>query len=153
MTNQTEEFVIADRNISGDITQPRRETVVQASAAEFLTAVDGLLAVEGVDSIRWKQYTPYFNDGEPCEFSIGEIEIRLSDAEEDAGDYEDGYEDAWSLTYYAAQGERSLPAGLAEALAGWNPAAFETVARANFGDHAEVVATPAGFEVEFYDHD
>lgn len=27
---------------------------------------------KGVKAITWKQYTPYFNDGEPCEFSVGE---------------------------------------------------------------------------------
>lgn len=24
----------------------------------------------GIDSVSWRQYTPFFNDGEPCEFSV-----------------------------------------------------------------------------------
>ena len=28
-----------------------------------------------VESVRWSQYTPYFNDGEPCEFGVNELTI------------------------------------------------------------------------------
>jgi hypothetical protein len=43
-----------------------------------------------VDSVFWTQYTPYFNDGESCTFSVGDIYFTLSD---DAGmdDYEGSY--------------------------------------------------------------
>lgn len=26
-----------------------------------------------IKAVGWNQYTPYFNDGEPCEFSVGEV--------------------------------------------------------------------------------
>ena len=31
-----------------------------------------------VTTIRWTQFTPYFNDGEPCVFSVNEPEIEVS---------------------------------------------------------------------------
>jgi hypothetical protein len=40
-----------------------------------------------VDSIFWKQYTPYFSDGESCEFSVGDAYLVLKD-DEDACEYE-----------------------------------------------------------------
>lgn len=42
---------------------------------------------EPVECIFWTAYTPYFKDGEACEFSVNEINILLKD-DEDACDYE-----------------------------------------------------------------
>jgi len=30
-----------------------------------------------IDSISWNQYTPYFNDGDPCEFSVNTWDIKF----------------------------------------------------------------------------
>lgn len=40
-----------------------------------------------VESIFWTQYTPYFNDGEACEFSVNEIYFAL-EGDEEVDDYE-----------------------------------------------------------------
>ena len=42
---------------------------------------------EVVECIFWTQYTPYFNDGEACTFSVNEVFLKLKDDEE-ADDYE-----------------------------------------------------------------
>lgn len=42
---------------------------------------------EVVESIFWTQYTPYFNDGEACEFGVNDVHILLKN-DEDACDYE-----------------------------------------------------------------
>ena len=42
---------------------------------------------EVVENVYWTQYTPYFNDGEACEFSVHDAFILLKD-DEDACDYE-----------------------------------------------------------------
>jgi hypothetical protein len=45
-----------------------------------------------VASISWRQYTPYFNDGDSCEFSVGDPILTLRDdssADADAGNDED----------------------------------------------------------------
>lgn len=57
-----------------------------------------------VEAVRWTQYTPYFNDGEACVFSVNDFEVRLGepagsvsdDAEEDDEDGE--WLDHWALT-------------------------------------------------------
>lgn len=42
---------------------------VQRTLDELRTIVQSVLQDPGVDSFGWRQYTPYFNDGEPCEFT------------------------------------------------------------------------------------
>ena len=95
MTTTETEFKIDTRPIKGDIqSRPRGTNVPQKSAAEFIAAIDAVLAFPEIDSIRWDQYTPYFNDGEPCEFGSYEPRFRLTGTDEDSenGDYEDGYD-------------------------------------------------------------
>jgi hypothetical protein len=42
-----------------------------------------------VKSVKWTQYTPYFNDGDTCVFGIGDIQFsHLDDAEYEAGDFD-----------------------------------------------------------------
>ena len=75
MTNNT----TIDRPIKGDVSRRSTARVPQEDAASFLAALDNLLAQDGVVSVHWDQYTPYFNDGDPCEFSTGELFVRLDD--------------------------------------------------------------------------
>ena len=35
-----------------------------------------------VETLKWTQYTPYFNDGSPCEFSVGELHAWLKGGRE-----------------------------------------------------------------------
>jgi len=179
------EFLIEDRSIEGDIIRRTRSSYTQASPAEFLAAIDSILAVPGVAAVGWNQYTPYFNDGEPCEFSIGSVAVRLDPeyfnlSDEDVEEFEDdeawGFPDdgAWATDYglfsyidknlsyssglyddanrrFEINGVSTLP--IKEALKVWNAGAFESVALENFGDHALVVATKDGFDVEFFEHE
>lgn len=151
-----------DRPVAGDVRSTYTEPYPQHSGAEFLAEVDSVLALPGVSGLVWEQYTPYFNDGDPCEFSVGEARVLVegmdSEAYEEAEtDYGWGYS-AWDLVHWKTNEPVELP-GEADALvlrdalqnlrtAGWND-----VAKANFGDHAKVTATKDGFSVEFYDHD
>ena len=54
-----------------------------------------------IHSFGWTQYTPYFNDGDPCEFSMGELSIigkqDLRDALEEEGIDPDGELDEWEV--------------------------------------------------------
>lgn len=49
---------------------------------EFFTKYEDV-----VESIFWTAYTPYFNDGEACEFSVNDVYLILND-DEDADYYE-----------------------------------------------------------------
>lgn len=53
-----------------------------------------------VNEIFWTQYTPYFNDGEACEFSVNEAYFIL-EGDEDADDYEGTHiPGQWDIEYY-----------------------------------------------------
>lgn len=95
-----------------------------------------------VTAIRWRQYTPHFNDGDPCVFRLGEFYIKDSTVPiaDDDGDYEDGF------------GYVEGPTG--DALSTFEHAVSEKdVFLSVFGDHVRVTATPSGFEVSEYSHD
>lgn len=46
-----------------------------------------------VASISWRQYTPYFNDGDACEFSVGDPVLTLRDAPSGDSSAEEDEED------------------------------------------------------------
>jgi len=65
-----------DRPIKGDVQFSVARTP-QKGVTEFLDAIDGLLAVDGVENVAWNQSIPTFNDGDPCEFSVHEVYVKL----------------------------------------------------------------------------
>jgi hypothetical protein len=158
-----------DRPITGaKFEEPRK--VNQLSAAEFTAEIDRLLALDGVVGVIWEQYTPYFNDGDPCEFGVREVRLLLDDDSVEDDDYQRGvstYSLYQKLDYVGTWPDRrpdydtavwtELKSGNAReiyiALHELNTRAWEEVAKANFGDHAEVTATKDGFNVEYYEHD
>lgn len=118
-----------------------------------------------VGAIKWRQYTPYFNDGETCVFGVDEFEIEV-----------DGkFHDRWDMTRdheYVEDGTRVNPWGrveanytqvpctpkypaLAEAVKQFTRAVLdEDVFETAFGDHVKVTySREGGFDVEEYDHD
>lgn len=162
--------------VHGDITLSGHSKTPQRPAEEFGELLLPVINHPLVEGVRWEQYTPYFNDGDPCVFRIGEAYFRLQGMSEEAGDYEDGWE---SIGYandpvaIAALGERRYeykdgkrrvwfdPEGsepeLAAALQALGSAlgsgAFKDALLVAFGDHATVTATRDGFNVEYYEHD
>lgn len=102
-----------------------------------------------VSAVRWTQYTPYFNDGDTCEFSVHDPEIFFDGEDPDACERGDGFEVGW----YCDDDEPSRP--LAEYWSEHMRPAFklEQIFNLTFGDHVEVVATREGFRVSEYEHD
>ena len=92
-----------------------------------------------IKAIRWTQYTPYFNDGETCEFSRHDLEVRLADTAEDE------FESSWN----------AKTPKLKKAFSAVRPLERidEEIFEAVFGDHCQVTATREGFEVEECEHD
>ena len=103
-------------------------------------------------SFRWTQYTPYFNDGEPCYFGVNDyLDVKFADgtlledwdtsSQKYATEYEsdyDGTEEQMSTATAAAELVSSIP---------------EEVLEKIFGDHAEVTVYRDRIEVEEYEHD
>lgn len=167
MTNQ-----ILGRPINGDITATREPQVEQWGAEKFLEMMDELLAEPTVAAVRWSQYTPYFNDGDACVFSIHGFQVKLldgnalpgctgADDDEDEDDEEDstGWLDEYDVRRYNRETSRYEVkpefGQVGEKMVGLEQATghFEDILGQTFGDHATITATKAGFDIVFYDHD
>jgi hypothetical protein len=166
----TDELKI-DRPVKGDVQYSNKSTVPQIGPAEFLAEIDRALAAPGVTGLVWEQYTPFFNDGDPCEFSLGEVRVLLDGVDENTEDdydleYERGvsdYDTYHSGGVYPWGGDLDAVnwvdfngvsgRTVYELLRSLNAGSWENVALSNFGDHAVVTATPEGFSVDYYEHD
>jgi hypothetical protein len=160
--------------VDGEITRgsDRKD---QRPIAELQPILQAVLDDPTVTEFGWQQYTPYFNDGEPCEFGVSGLWVRTTDLPSTDED-EDADEDTYRLEVYRhpALGKRPRTwnpttrdydeaayegpdearydrcRALAKAIEGGE---FENVLLDAFGDHARVTVRKTGIEIEFYDHD
>lgn len=149
----------------------------QATAQELFkeTTKEFFLTNPGVKCIVWTQYTPYFNDGDTCEFSVHSP--TFSNAEGDDvydvngwGEYDGETEGVWAadnISYvlssdreYLADTKQMILSGDtvdADSCSSFSDmiqsSAMEDVMRAMFDDHVQVYATRDGFDVQDYEHD
>jgi len=118
----------------------------QQMVGAFKTFFD---AFPDVDALRWSQFTPYFNDGDVCEFSRNEFDVRgYGDAQLVGGQEmdEDGFYQGYEI-----DSESDLGKALDHLYEGF--ADLDETFRLAFGDHVRVTATRKGFTVESYDHE
>lgn len=128
----------------------------------------------GITGVVWTQYTPYFNDGDACVFSVNSPTFTNAPVDElneiRWGEYEGETEGVWasenvaymldnSSKYYEQERELILASGgvdvescklFEQAICS---GAMESVMLAMFGDHSKIIATRDGFDVDEYDHD
>lgn len=153
------------RTINGEVSR-YTERKKQADPQALLDALDALLDTPGVEAVRWNQYTPYFNDGEPCEFNVYDAYVKIAGDEEEAGDYADGYRNSYELWDFengwgsakvfhniAGADGKAIHAALEAFEKELQGERHDVVLNEKFGDPAQVTATKAGFDVEFYEHD
>lgn len=103
-------------------------------------------------SFAWTQYTPYFNDGEPCTFSVNDIyseDVELTDENDRYVEY------IWSGS---SEGQRSLYVkytSLREDLKRLERILMhnEDILQSVFGDHAKITVTRNSVEVDEYEHE
>jgi hypothetical protein len=125
-----------------------------------------------ITAVVWTQYTPYFNDGDTCEFGVNSPTFTNAPDPENVrwGEYDGDEEDVFAVEnmaytmksdshYYKEDQEAIAKAGgvdvdSCEAFERMIcSTAMEDVMQAMFGDHVQVIATREGFEVNDYDHD
>ena len=159
------ENTLAGRPIKGEISRySERTSVEQWDESKFLELLDQALDCKDVEAVKWRQYTPYFNDGEACYFSVYGVSVKPVDGDDEAGDYEDGFLDSWETRPESRYDHNKReyifleePSELYKAFSPFSSAVegghFDNLLNQAFGDPAEVTATRDGFEVEFYDHD
>lgn len=101
--------------------------------------------------VKWRQYTPYFNDGDVCVFGVDDFFYKFANISEDEGDYEDGYLSTWELQRTGNKDGALYPIGKLNDF--YTSIVDNDIFKAVFGDHTTITATRAGFEVEEYEHD
>jgi hypothetical protein len=121
--------------------------------------------IPSLTGVQWEQFTPHFNDGDTCEFSVYEAKFQFNDGkdpvtgEEVAADYDNGYNDVGDYPSAYDKVTGLTPEGLSKtqclALEGFNKnlTALEDLLKAAFDDHAQVTLTAKSIEVEEYEHD
>lgn len=120
-----------------------------------------------IKAIRWTQYTPYFNDGDACTFSVNEVELTFTencDADADEDDEREDWKDSWSLksavepykgTSTLSPEDKKLYEAVLEEIntLSSNLSAITDAMEIAFGDHVQVTATPKGLTIDEYEHD
>jgi len=119
-----------------------RETAQSKLKPALKGSITDLIAiVPTLTAIRWHQYTPYFNDGDACTFSVNSPEFQFGEGESFVDSYSLDDEDL-NKTQVEAIEEFETELGDCEEL-------LEEA----FGDHVEVTVTTTGIETESYEHD
>lgn len=121
------------------------KAVIQSVLKIFFEANPKILA------LKWRQYTPYFNDGDACYFHVRSIDCQLAEEACQEFKYTDG--DGWSSDgYYAFDSKSPMYAVMFELHTQFQQS--EDLLEMAFGDHVRVVATRDGnIDVSRYDHE
>lgn len=120
---------------------------------EFFTAQPEVVA------FTWTQYTPYFNDGDACEFSRGEIAAVAADPEAEGEIAAEEYQgiSVWDgdtvVNGYEAKRNPTPLTTATIAFVDELERIPEEIYQEMFGDHVSVVVTRKGVEVFEYEHD
>lgn len=146
--------------IDGDIVRAERK-VKQRPAEEFSPLLQAVLDDARVLEFGWRQFTPYFNDGDPCVFGTRGTWVRTDEDGEDAGhdDLDMDYHRSLGTSRWNSKAGRHEDIELSpqkaelhakcKAMAG----AFDEILLEAFGDHADITVKRDGITVEFYEHD
>lgn len=179
MTEQTETTEPIRRflgiPVQGDIRpgEGRKEQWPLSRLAPFMQEV---LDDPTIVAFGWSQYTPYFNDGEPCVFSVNELWVRTETDPDPAKTY--GYDDLSVCSYLGhpslgkvnghQEGDWPNQEYVIDSYEGPDRARFErcfalgaalqgghydNVLLDAFGDHAEITVTREGITVDSCDHE
>ena len=114
-----------------------------------------------VTAVKWTQYTPFYNDGDPCKFRVNDP-IFTNASEDDMdnvsvwGEYEGENESVWVAYFYEIKKLNVDGLNVADAellIEMMCSTKMEDIVENLFGDHVQVTATREGFDVHDYDHD
>ena len=113
-----------------------------------------------LESFGWRQYTPYFNDGEECTFSAHTDEPDINGVD----GYDSNFESKTITDYNNKSTDGKYPqienpdynpdlAAAQKTVVAFLNEVEDSVLRDLFGDHVRVTVTPTGTEVDEYEHD
>lgn len=163
---------VAGKPIRGDYSANEIFEKEQKPFTEILPALDAALQLPGVKRIEWRQYTPYFNDGDPCVFSVEmpSFVVDHNGEEREFGDYADytfeDYEEGYDWNSGHSWEERNKHKtttidGIDYSAHHKALTEVENIEHGHydrdmlrlFGDHARVTYDGTGFDVEYFEHD
>lgn len=137
----------------------------ERATEEFTKAINQIFVeYPQLETIAWTQYSPYFNDGDECTFSVHACTFSNAHADEFNlwGEFNDK-EDAKEKQYWAIGDEwyddedANAPDGLRDVHTQFDSilqsAEFEDILHEMFGNHVKVICTKTGIDTEEYDHD
>jgi hypothetical protein len=148
--------------------------VDQKPVEDLAPLLQALLNDPTITEFGWSQYTPYFNDGDVCEFGVGEIWVRTTEeVDNEDGEYDDydlalwghpslgrmnyEYRGEWPNREYVETGYEGPDEARYRRVKALNEAItsgeYESALLNAFGDHALVTVRKDGIEVEHYEHD
>lgn len=150
------------KDLRAQMTSLAKEALAEGTKAVFEEYGDIL------HSFSWTQFAPSFNDGDPCEFSMHEVQLvakcDVQSKYEDDEDYEDDGEGSPAFSTYSDgtkvretlwddKPNPNFDQRYADCAAAceiiWQ-VVDETTSRAVFGDSVKVIFTPEGVDVEEY---
>ena len=135
-----------------------REELNEKGKQAFGLACKELFAIHpNLKAFRWRQYTPYFNDGNECTFGVNDVYCQLheplSSEEVDSISSlydEDDEGDQWLNSY----GEPKHPSQvIIKDACEVRDMLDEDSLKEIFGDHVEITVTADGVETDEYSHD
>jgi len=113
-----------------------------------------------VTRVRWPQYTDWFNDGEPCTFSVHDLQIEVNGEWIDSYDIKqpedkmpEWYKNNPSSQKYWLEKVVATPAINAAMSLHESFIALGEVCKQVFGDHVQITCSPDNIEVAEYEHD
>lgn len=96
-------------------------------------------------SFGWHQYTPYFNDGDTCEFSVNRWDVDICGLNPDETDSDEFAEE----TGMSQEEAKSFVPQVKKFMEQFDDCDMEKA----FGDHARVTIDREGITIDSYDHD
>ena len=126
----------------------KKKEMVSQLQKEFPSIIQPLLMQDdAIMSVSWRQYTPYFNDGDECVFGahLNDIEVNGEDL------YElDGYEESWERKHREPNNLEKTVDQIKTVLAEVPEEFYKEL----FGDHVRVTINRDGtVQTEEYEHD
>jgi len=110
-----------------------------------------------IKAVTWNQYAPYFNDGDPCEFSVNDPYFTNAEGKdlEDItswGEYDGGKEDIWSeysfSGRYGAVAREGVDPLSTKSLSSLLTSEVMKPIMEAFGSDITIIATREGFQVD-----
>jgi hypothetical protein len=134
--------------------QERFQKVAQERLKEYF--VEFWEKNPAIKAIHWSQYAPYFNDGDPCTFSVHDPYFTNAEGDDlddltSWGEYDGEKDEVWSDQDPKFDGVNvESTHSLAKLL---TSSVMEPIMKIMFGSDNVIVATRAGFSVDQADHD